>query len=183
MPYMFNGVPLPYGEPFTINGFQYGATTWDIWTRAELEGIGLVWYDEPALPFEAQRTRAMIAVDSKRDGVFAAGFPVTEGPLALQHLQLRNADDKANWLIAEKNAQRAIASDSELADVALIPIRTMENQTVVVTPNETLSVLAALETWGTGVMGRAWALKDDIALAADQYELDQVLASLDADWP
>lgn len=181
MPYMYNGVPLPYGEPFTINGFQYGATTWDIWTRAELEGIGLVWYDEPALPFEAQRTRAMIAVNSKRDAVYAAGFAITEGPLALLHLQLRNADDKSNWLRAERTARDAIAAGD--GDQPLIKIRTMENQTVVVTPTEAMTVLAALDDWMDDVLTRSWDLKGECAAAADQYELDQVLASLDIGWP
>lgn len=102
------------------------------------------------------------------------------GPLEGQHLQLRSADDTANWLIAEKNARAAIAAGA--GDAALIPTRTLENNTVVLTPNQTVAVLAGLEAWGVQVMGRSWVLKDQNDAASDADGLVDE-ATLATGWP
>lgn len=129
---------------------------------------------------DEKRAAKNAAVNAKREGVFEAGYPVASGPLAGQHLQLRSADDKANWLIAEKNARAAIAAGA--GDVAMIPTRTLENNTVVLTPNQTVAVLAGLETWGVQVMGRSWVLKDQNDAATDADGLVDE-ATLAAGWP
>lgn len=182
MPYSLNGETLPYGQPFTVGDVQYPANVLDLWPRAELEALGLVWTDppEPSAPtLEALRDQANAAVNAKREAVFAAGFLVSGGALDGQHLQLRNADDKANWLIVDKNARLAVAAGA--GDVPLIPVRTLENQTITVTPNQALAVLAALESWGGAVMAHSWTLKDAITAAADEASLAEI--DLDSGWP
>jgi hypothetical protein len=182
MPFTLNGEALAYGQSFTIADVQYPANVPDLWSRADLEALGLVWTDppEPSAPtLEALRDQANAAVNAKREAVFAAGFLVSGGALDGQHLQLRNADDKANWLIVDKNARAAVAAGA--GDAPLIPIRTLENQTVTVTPNQALAVLAALESWGGAVMAHSWTLKDAITAAADEASLAAI--DLDAGWP
>lgn len=183
MSYALNGEPLAYGQPFTVGETQYPANVLDLWPRADVEALGLLWVDppEPAEPtLDGLRATANAAVNAKREAVFEAGYPVSSGPLAGQHLQLRSADDKANWLIAEKNARAAIAAGA--GDVAMIPTRTLENNTVVLTPNQTVAVLAGLETWGVQVMGRSWVLKDQNDAATDADGLVDE-ATLAAGWP
>lgn len=93
---------------------------------------------------------------------------------------MRGADDKANWLIAEKNARKAIAAGA--GDLPLVNIRTMENNTVTITPNQTVAVLSALEAWGVGVMARSWALKDQNDAAEDEAGLTTA-ADIETGWP
>lgn len=183
MPFTLNGEALAPSRPFQIGEIQYPSNVLGLWPRADLEALGLVWVDPPHAPeptLDDLRGTANAAVNAKREAVFEAGYPVASGPLAGQHLQLRSADDKANWLIAEKNARAAIAAGA--GDVAMIPTRTLENNTVVLTPNQTVAVLAGLETWGVQVMGRSWVLKDqnDAATDADGLVDETTLA---AGWP
>lgn len=183
MSYANNGVPLASGRPFVINEIQYPANVLDLWSRADLEALGLVWVDPPVDPeptLDDLRATANAAVNAKREAVFEAGYPVASGPLVGQHLQLRSADDKANWLIAEKNARAAIAAGA--GDVAMIPTRTLENNTLVLTPHQTVAVLSGLEAWGLAVMDRSWALKDRNDAATDISGLvdDEMLRS---GWP
>lgn len=182
MPFTLNGETLA-AAPFVIDNIQYPANVMDLWSRPDLEALGLVWVDPPADPeptLDDLRATANAAVNAKREAVFEAGYPVASGPLVGQHLQLRSADDKANWLIAEKNARAAIAAGA--GDAALIPTRTLENNTVVLTPNQTVAVLAGLEAWGIEVMGRSWVLKDHNDAATDVAGLidGEMLAS---GWP
>lgn len=183
MPYSLNGEPLAYGQSFTVADVQYPANVLDLWPRADLEALGLVWTDSPEPPaptLEELRDQANAAVNAKREAVFATGFPVSGGALDGQHLQLRNADDKANWLIVDKNARLAVAAGA--GDVPLIPVRTLENQTITVTPNQALAVLADLEAWGQAVLARSWALKDQNDAATEAGELVGP-AELETGWP
>ncbi len=183
MPYSLNGEPLAHGEAFTVAEVQYPANVLDLWPPADLEALGLVWTDPPEPPaptLEELRAQANAAVNAKREAVFAAGFPVSGGALDGQHLQLRNADDKANWLIVDKNARLAVAAGA--GDVPLIPIRTLENQTITVTPNQALAVLADLEAWGQAVLTRSWALKDQNDAATEAGDLVSP-AELETGWP
>ena len=183
MPYRLDGDALSPGLSFTVGDVQYPANVLDLWPRADLEALGLVWTDPPepsAQTLEELRDQANAAVNAKREAVFAAGFPVSSGALDGQHLQLRNADDKANWLIVDKNARLAVAAGA--GDVPLIPIRTLENQTITVTPNQALAVLADLEAWGQAVLARSWALKDQNDAATEAGELVGP-AELETGWP
>lgn len=183
MPYTLNSETLTPGQPFTVDDVQYPANVLDLWPRADLEALGLVWTDPPEPPaptLEELRAQANAAVNAKREAVFAAGFPVSGGALDGQHLQLRNADDKANWLIVDKNARLAVAAGA--GDVPLIPVRTLENQTITVTPNQALAVLADLEAWGQAVLARSWALKDQNDAAEDEAGLTAP-ADIEVGWP
>lgn len=179
MPYYYNGTLLPFGQGFTIGEFQYPSSVLELWSREELEEIGVVWVDPPLPTLDVLRTRALVAVNARREAVFAEGFLVTTGALENLHLQLRNADDKANWMIVEKRARAAIAAT--LDGTPIIPIRVLENQTVMVTPEYAIEVLTGLETWGGAVMAHSWTLKDAITAASDENDLAAI--DLDSGWP
>lgn len=50
MSYSLNGAPLAYGQPFTVGETQYPENVLDIWPRADVEALGLVWVDPPQPP-------------------------------------------------------------------------------------------------------------------------------------
>ena len=182
MAYLLNGETLTPGRDVEIDGFSYSYETLHNMAANDRSALGVTW-EEPETPeptLDDLRATANAAVNAKREAVFEAGYPVASGPLAGQHLQLRSADDKANWLIAEKNARADIAAGA--GDVELIPTRTLENNTVALTPNQTVAVLAGLEAWGVQVMGRSWVLKDHNDAATDVAGLidGEMLAS---GWP
>lgn len=47
MPYALNGVVLQAGEPFVIDEVQHPGNVLDVWPRADLEALGLVWVEPP----------------------------------------------------------------------------------------------------------------------------------------
>lgn len=159
-----NGEPILTAE-VTIGDYVYSRDSLALMDPAEREALGVTALADPEPTLEDLRLEANTRVANKREAVFATGYLVPNGPLAGQHLQLRNADDKTNWLIAEKNARAAIAAG--YGDAPVVPVRSQENNTVMLTPNQALVVLAGLETWGMGVLQRAWALKDQNDAATD----------------
>ncbi|PZU62306.1 MAG: hypothetical protein DI552_00100 [Brevundimonas sp.] len=174
-----NGEPILTPE-VTIGDYVYSRDSLAIMAPAEREALGVTVLPDPEPTLEDLRAAANAAVTARREAVFEAGFPVPSGPLAGQHLQLRNADDKANWMIAEKNARAAVGVG--LGETPLVKLRTLENNTVTVTPNQALTVLAALEAWSVAVLGRAWALKDQNDAATDAAGLTDE-ADLESGWP
>ena len=119
------------------------------------------------------------AVNMRREQVFAAGFQIPSGPAAGQHMQLRNADDKANWLIAERGAKKAVEAGA--GDAPIVPLRSTENITTLITPNAMLELLDGLDAWGREVTAFSWGLKDQIVTAVDQSAIDAI--DIDASWP
>lgn len=180
MPYTLDGEALQPGQSFTIGEVQYPPNALELWSRADLEAIGLVWVEPLGPTLVALRAAANAAVNAKREAVFAGGYLVDGGPLDGLRLQLRNADDKANWLIVEKNALAAITGGA--GDVPMVPIRTLENQTVTLTPNQAVAVMAGLEAWGRAVMARSWVLKDqnDQAMSAEALVAAE---DVESGWP
>jgi hypothetical protein len=119
------------------------------------------------------------AVNAMREEAFVTGFPIPTGPAAGQHMQLRNADDKANWLIAERGAKKAISLGA--GEAPIVPLRSTENITTLVTPNLMLGLLDGLDAWGRAVTKHSWDLKDAIEAAATVAELGAV--DITAGWP
>ncbi len=172
MPYVLNGETLSEHRPIPLIGeTRHASSILTLWSREALATIGIVWAEPepPVVSLEEQRDARNLAVNVKREQVFEAGFLVEDGALAGCRLQLRGADDKANWLIVEKNARKAVAVGG--GEVAIIPVRTLENQTIMVSPLYVLDVLDALEAWGLTVMSRSWTLKDQNDRAASAEDL------------
>lgn len=69
MTYSLAGELLTYGQPFIVDDIQYPANVLDLWPRADLEALGLVWVDPPLPPeptLDEVKTAARASVRAKR---------------------------------------------------------------------------------------------------------------------
>lgn len=79
MPYALNGEPLAHGQPFTLGDVQHSGIELTLWSREDLEALGLVWVDpEPPVvtveervaelaDFRWQKTQTMPTYDGATD--------------------------------------------------------------------------------------------------------------------
>ena len=119
------------------------------------------------------------AVAARLDTLLTGGFTVPTGTLAGKVLQTRNLEDRTNWLISQASYSAAVAAGQGATENA--SFRTADNETIVLTYIEGLTVLLGMAAWGAACMGVSWALKDQIAAAADETALDAI--DIDAGWP
>jgi hypothetical protein len=98
------------------------------------------------------------------------------GDYGVLTLQLRDSDRIA-WLTLDSNASKLIAA-GQGETAGLLEIRTEENITVPVTPNEASQAMAGLAQYGSAVMAASWQHKD--ALRA-HLELPTVNEGTDAE--
>jgi len=80
------------------------------------------------------------------------------GDYGVLTLQLRDSDRIA-WLTLDSNASKLIAA-GQGETAGLLEIRTEENLTVPVTPNEASQAMAGLAQYGSAVMAASWRHKD-----------------------
>ena len=135
-----------------------------------------------AAPFDASaRGRLLAQLGAVYEAKLAWGFPVdfSEDGSDPQTLQLRTAEDKANWLTLMGAAEQALSAG--LGDeLATLPIRCTSNAMRLVTWRRAAEIMVALRAWGAAMMGRYWALKDAIEQAADA---DLGAIDIEAGWP
>ena len=135
-----------------------------------------------AAPFDASaRGRLLAQLGAVYEAKLAWGFPVdfSEDGSDPQTLQLRTAEDKANWLTLKGAADEAVAAGLG-AELATLPIRCTSNAMRQVTWASVAQIMIALRAWGAAMMGRYWSLKDAIANAADE---DLGSIDIEAGWP
>lgn len=143
---------------------------------------GIETYEPDPVPTVPERQAMMRRqINDKRDGLFAAGFPVSGTGTALdgQTLQTRDESDKINWLTSQAAYSAAIAGGAGSVEGA--NFRTVSNATVTLTYTQGLNVLLAMAAWGKDIMGNSWVLKDAVADAEDGDALD--LIDVEAGWP
>lgn len=163
--------PAPAGKILTITGLTI--------TKGKPTRTFVV-EDPPAPSIEAGKAALRLAVDAKRDTVFAAGFTPATGPLASHTLQTRDGDDKVNWLTSQAAYSAAVMAGQGAAMGATF--RTADNITIVMSFADGLSVLLSMAAWGSAVFGRSWALKDAIEAAGDDpAALDAI--DITVGWP
>lgn len=133
----------------------------------------------PALTLAEAKAIATAAVEARRDACFTAGFTPASGPLAGKTLQVRDVEDRTNWLTSQAAYAAAVAGGN--GAVADATFRTEANETITVTYAEGLTTLLAMAAWGKAIFGNSWALKDAVAAAADQAALDAI--DIAAGWP
>lgn len=127
------------------------------------------------------RASAKNQIEARASAAFQGGFKPTTPSLTGHVLQCRDIEDRTNWLTSQVSYSAAISAGA--GAVVGASFRTAANVTVTTTYQEGSDVLLAMAQWGADIMARAWALKDAAAAAADIFELDAVLAELDAGWP
>lgn len=121
------------------------------------------------------------SIDTRRDGAFMGGFSPTISTLAVnnQVLQVRGLDDRTNWLTSQAAYAAAIAAGQGALEEA--EFRTLSNNTYTLTYAEGFAVLMEMAAWGKAIMRNSWDLKDAVAFASDQTELDAI--DIEAGWP
>lgn len=127
---------------------------------------------EPVPIAEIQQAQRA-AIDARAAQAFAAGFAPPHPAFAGERLQVRNNEDRTNWLTSQ--ASYAAAVQAGAGDVVDASFRTAGNATITVSYADGLTILLAMAAWGRGILARSWALKDAIAAGAP--------IDIDAGWP
>jgi hypothetical protein len=123
--------------------------------------------------FEQRRDAKVEAAKAYGYEVQQKGFPFDFGDgFGVLHLQLRDAQDQANWLVARQNMQDAV--DAGYGDAPVAPIHTAENITVMVTPNNGINMLRALSAWAMELYKNSWELKEALRNTKNDHELDGI---------
>lgn len=133
----------------------------------------------PVIPLPAQKLAKRAELAAKVQALFLGGFTPSSGPLAGKTLQVRDVEDRTNWLASQAAYSSAVAAGN--GAVAGASFRTAANETVECTYLEGLVTLLAMAAWGKAVMGNSWAIKDAIAAAADEEVLNAI--DIEAGWP
>lgn len=126
------------------------------------------------------KARLNAAVTARREAVFAAGFAPASGPLAGHTLQVRNDQDKINWLTSATSYSAAVAGGYGAVPGA--SFRTMANETVVTTFAQGAEIIVKdMAAWAQAIMARSWALKDLIDAAEDAAAVAAI--DIEVGWP
>lgn len=110
-------------------------------------------------------------------------FVIPDGPMAGEALQIRNADDKANWDLSRTTYKEMV--DAGLGEAEGAFFRTESNATFGLTFAEGLRLLDLMRGFGFDCMARSWALKDAakaaVAAGGGKSELDAI--DIATGWP
>lgn len=131
-----------------------------------------------ALSFLSAKEAKRVAIDAARDDHRAKGYSPTAGPMAGHTLQARQ-EDQNNWNTSF--GVYTVAVSRGAAAVSGASFRTAANQNVTLTYEEGLGVLVDMAAWGGAVFANSWALKNAVAAATTQAELDAIDPS--QGWP
>jgi hypothetical protein len=97
------------------------------------------------------------------------------GSAGIRTLDMRDADDKANWTLLLIKCQGLIAQG---LGANAVTIRGQNNETFTVSANTAFAGLQAMLAWGEAAFSRKWALEAQIAASSDPESID-----IEADWP
>lgn len=196
-------------EPFTdAAGNQHPANWSDLYSPKEIKAIGIHLIEEPPVPApgyvrtglslsvqdgkpvrrandrlqpieEAQRT-SLSAADAEYRARIAAGFPAPMLGDGSETLQVRDAEDKANWLsvMTIAGAEVANGNGDRLYDH---PISTTANLAYTLTNSEALLLMRGLFRWASEMRQAHADHKQAIRAARTRQAVDAV--DLSAGWP
>jgi hypothetical protein len=136
------------------------------------------WAIEQRDDLEVAKAEKAELLKAKRDSVFLAGWTHDFGAAGTHRLDLRNADDKANWTLLLIKTSGMIDAGFGAAPVT---IRTADNDSIEVTASEANAAMIAFLAWGEAVLARKWAGDEAITAAADFAGLAAI--DIEADWP
>lgn len=132
--------------------------------------------DLPALPEQKAALRA--AVNDLYEARATAGYDHDFGAAGVQLLQTRESD-LPFWLALAQTASIQVGLGH--GDAPHGAIRTADNVNVPVTASQALAAVLGMQAHIGAILAHSWALKDEIASAADS----EALAAIDttAGWP
>lgn len=159
-----------------------GATLFEVSFGEELPqgiGEGSIFHPE-GISFEFQKGMKIQEIKTRGDEVMSQGFEWDFGaPYGIQHLQLRNAEDKQNWQTVLSGSMAAVMMQQ--GDQPGPIIRTAENNNIQITYMAAVEMLTSLIDWAQQVFSVAWAKQDTARAATNEDELNSI--SVDSEWP
>ena len=169
--------PAPVPDPGQIVVTKPTADANGVWrqqhTVKDLTGAAL---DERLTGAKAMLRRS---VEAQAAEVFTNGYHPEDGPMAGHTLQVRDVEDRTNWLTSQAAYATAVAMGQGGVEGA--KFRTVANTTITLTFAEGLGVLLGMASWGADIMANSWALKDAINTADDFAQLGKV--DIQVGWP
>ena len=176
MPYSLNGETVAYGQPFTVGDVQYPANVLDLWPRADLEALGLVWVDPPAEPkptLEEVKAAARASVRAKR---WESHIIVTVNGIAFA-----SDDTAATRLIAAISARQIAQAMGLEAATATAGWEAKDGAMVPMTLNDQRGLLLA----GVAKTQAAFNRQAELMAEIDAAETIEAVNAIDQDtgWP
>lgn len=122
------------------------------------------------VPLDTLKARKRGQVDMLLYQQFQGGFSPASGPLLGHTLQVRDDNDRTNWL----TSQAAYSAQVSAGNGAVLGanFRTAANETVNCSFADGLNTLLAMASWGAGLFGKSWTVKDQIAAIADAASVE-----------
>ena len=119
------------------------------------------------------------AVDVLWEAKHTAGYPHDfGGAFGVKVLQTRESDQPF-WLALAQVSSIMVAQS--MGDVSNGSIRTLDNANIPVTASEALAAMLGMQAYLGTILAYSWALKDQVANAADMEALDAI--DITAGWP
>ena len=168
--FIANGLYPITGEPPAFDTLRQTASLapWDQWLiSADQVERQYVVTDKPLAEVQQELIAQLVPAT-----LFPWDFG---GSTGIQHLQVRDADDRTNWLVLQVSAQAMIAAGHE--DAQVTPIRTAENSIQPITATQAAHITAAMIQWGAAQMQQLWVKKDAILNAAS---VDDAIAAFNS---
>jgi hypothetical protein len=134
--------------------------------------------DLPAPSLEEAKEAKKAAIKTEQSRRFLAGWAYDFGAAGTHTLDLRDADDKANWTLLLIKTQGMIAAG---AGAATVKIRTAANATIEVSATVANEAMATFLAWGEAMLARKWALDQETEGAEDHAALTAI--DITAGWP
>ncbi|WP_295205854.1 DUF4376 domain-containing protein [uncultured Brevundimonas sp.] len=175
MPFTLKGETLA-AAAFVIDDIQYPANVLDLWPRADLEALGLVWVDPPLPPeptLDEVKAAARASVRAKR---WASHIVVTFNGVAFA-----SDDTAATRLVAAISARQIAQAMGLEAATATAGWEAKDGSTVDMTLNDQRGLLLA----GVAKTQRAFDRQAVLMAEIDAAETAEAVNAIDQDtgWP
>ena len=123
---------------------------------------------------EECRNSKLREVKQNQAAVFNNGFTFDFGLQGIHSLDMRNADDKANWTLLLIKTQSLITTG--MAD-STVTIRTAQNEIITVSVTIANQAITAILSWCENILNKKWTLDEAIKLAPDMESLTSINTS------
>lgn len=133
---------------------------------------------EPVPTLAEAKAALKAAVRTHQASMFDGGWAHDFGEAGVHTLDLRDADDKANWTLLLFKVTGMVGAGAGAFPVTL---RTAANETISISAAETQAVMGAFLQWGESMLAAKWALDNQIDDAASHAALDAI--DVTVGWP
>jgi hypothetical protein len=116
------------------------------------------------------RTKKRLEINDYLQARFLDGFSPPAGPLQGHVLQVRDVEDRTNWLTSQAAYLAAVSSG--LGAEMGADFRTAANETINCSYADGLNTLLMMADWGKALMGKSWALKDALEQLTDPQAIE-----------